>query len=175
MNKLKNFLKDSGLVAALVVAPYSLASELTVPNQFSSGDVTSASDVNANFAAIEAAVNDNHARIQEGLQSKSRPVFVGFSEPVVGASGLGAWQQACHNLSPGSHTCTDYELMVAPYNPDIPIPEGRAWVGREIQSANVSTGSKISTCHNHAGYTLEDGRFASFSYCTHTLPVACCK
>ena len=41
MKKLKNFLKDSGLVAVLLVAPYSMSSELTVPNQFSSGDVTS--------------------------------------------------------------------------------------------------------------------------------------
>jgi len=183
MKKIVNHIVGGVLVFGLMGVPLCLASELTVPNQFSSGDVTSASDVNANFAAIEAAVNDNHARIQEGLQSQSRPVFVGFSAPVYGQSGLGAWQQACHNLSPGSHTCTDYELFVAPYNPNAPIPEGSAWVGHEIQSANVSTGSsngtsgrwaKILSCHNGYGYTVEDGRFSSLT-CGRDLPVACCK
>jgi len=185
MKKIVNHIVGGVLVFGLMGVPLCLASELTVPNQFSSGDVTSASDVNANFAAIEAAVNDNHARIQEGLQSQSRPVFVGFStEQVLGQSGLNSWQQACHNLSPGSHTCTDYELIVGPYNPDAPIPEGTAWVGREIQSANVSTGSshtrtdqfsKIMSCHNGYGYTVVDGRFSSSTSCSQVLPVACCK
>jgi len=184
MKKIVNHIVGGVLVFGLMGVPLCLASELTVPNQFSSGDVTSASDMNANFAAIEAAVNDNHTRIQEGLQSQSLPVFVGFSAPVYGQSGLGAWQQACHNLSPGSHTCTDYELLVAPYNPNAPIPEGRAWVGHEIQSANISTGSsnvlsdkysKIMSCHNGSQYTVNNGRFSSGGSCAQDLPVACCK
>ena len=184
MKKIVNHIVGGVMVFGLMGVPLCLASELTVPNQFSSGDVTSASDMNANFAAIEAAVNDNHTRIQEGLQSQSLPVFVGFSAPVYGQSGLGAWQQACHNVAPGSHTCTDYELSLALYNPDAPIPEGRAWVGREIQSANISTGSstthtqqfsKIMSCHNGYQYTVVDGRFSSSYGCGQVLPVACCK
>ena len=185
MNKLKNFLKHSGLVAALVVAPYSLASELTVPNQFSSGDVTSASDVNANFAAIEAAVNDNHARIQEGLQSQSRPVFVGFSEPVDGVSGFNSWQQACHNTSAGSHICSDVELAEAPYNPEAPIPnEEAAWINVEIQDVSFKSGTssvmiknqRIQGCTTSGvSYAISSSGVSSGGSCNQTRPVACCK
>ena len=100
MKKFVNHIAGCALAFGLLVASHS--TELTVPNQFSSGDVTSASDMNANFAAIEAAVNDNYARIQEGLQSQSRPVFVGFSAPVSGVN-MHDFQQACHAVLAQSH------------------------------------------------------------------------
>ena len=143
MNKLKNFLKHSGLVAALVVAPYSLASELTVPNQFSSGDVTSASDVNANFAAIEASVNDNFSRIA-ALEGQSqgagaRAVFQGFSAGTVdGAAGLIAMQQQCDALVEGSYICTDTEFAKSPYNSQALNLAGEAWVLREVGNVSIS-------------------------------------
>ena len=142
MNKLKNFLKHSGLVAALVVAPYSLASELTVPNQFSSGDVTSASDVNANFAAIEASVNDNFSRIA-ALEGQSqgagaRAVFQGFSAGSVnGGAGLIAMQQQCDALVKGSHICTDTEFAKSPYNSQALNLAGEAWVLKELSGASM--------------------------------------
>ena len=144
MNKLKNFLKHSGLVAALVVAPYSLASELTVPNQFSSGDVTSASDVNANFAAIEAAVNDNVSRIAalEGQSGsgESRPVFQGFSPATVtGGAGLRTMQLVCDAFVEGSHICTDSEFAKSRYNANAQISPGtRAWILREVAGVSVA-------------------------------------
>jgi hypothetical protein len=173
MKKLKNFLKDSGLVAVLVVAPHSMASELTVPNQFSSGDVTSASDVNANFAAIEAAVNDNHARIQEGLQSQSRPVFVGLSEPVSGTN-MHDYQQACHALLAQSHVCTSIELALAPLNPDVPIPNEKAWIFRETWNES----STITGCPITGNPTIiENGNlYSDGGTCWgSSFPVACCK
>ena len=143
MNKLKNFLKHSGLIAALVVAPYSLASELTVPNQFSSGDVTSASDVNANFAAIEASVNDNLSRIAalegQGQGSGARAVFQGFSAGTVdGGAGLIAMQQQCDALVKGSHICTDTEFAKSPFNPQAFNLEGEAWVLRDVGNISIS-------------------------------------
>ena len=46
----------------------------------------------------------------------------------------------------GSHMpVLTMSYLVAPYNPNAPIPEGSAWVGHEIQSANVSTGSSNGT------------------------------
>jgi hypothetical protein len=149
MNKLKNFLKHSGLVAALLIAPYSLTSELTVPNQFSSGDVTSASDVNANFAAIEAAVNDNVSRIAalEGQSqgSGARAVFQGFSAGTVdGAAGLIAMQQQCDTLVEGSHICTDGEIAKSPYNSQALNLEGKAWVIRELGSVSIASGSDMA-------------------------------
>lgn len=39
------------------------AAELTTPNEFTAGTAAIAAEVNANFAAVETAVNDNDARI----------------------------------------------------------------------------------------------------------------
>ena len=185
MKKIVNNIVGGVLVFGLIGVPLCLASELTVPNQFSSGDVTSASDVNANFAAIEAAVNDNHARIQEGLQSQSRPVFVGFSEPVHGESGLNSWQQACHNISPGSHICSDVELNTAPYNPEAPIPEGVAWINADViryneggNNSNYENESSIASCNSataRTSYVIADGQTRRLGYCNSVRPVACCK
>ena len=144
MKKLKNFLKDSGLVAVLLVAPYSMSSELTVPNQFSSGDVTSASDMNANFAAIESSVNDNNARIaaleaQSG-NGESRAVFQGFSPATVtGGAGLRQMQLVCDAFVEGSHICTDTEFAKSPYNASAQISPGtKAWILREVANVSVT-------------------------------------
>ena len=164
MNKLKNFLKHSGLVAALVVAPYSLASELTVPNQFSSGDVTSASDVNANFTAIEASVNDNFSRIA-ALEGQSqgagaRAVFQGFSAGTVnGGAGLIAMQQQCDDLVEGSHICTDGEIAKSPYNAAALNLEGEAWILRE----SASIGSDGNYFHVTSPLSLSDRIFTGTS------------
>ena len=185
MKKIVNHIVGGVLVFGLIGVPLCLASELTVPNQFSSGDVTSASDVNANFAAIEAAVNDNHARIQEGLQSQSRPVFVGFSEPVSGTSGLNSWQQACHNISAGSHICSDFELNTAPYNPESPIPVDTAWINAEVitynqQYENYKNEGRIASCNSSnsydtSPYVISGGKTRKIGSCEIVLPVACCK
>lgn len=49
--------------AMLVMALPAAATDLTVPNSFTSGSPARAADVNANFAAVEAAVTDNDTRI----------------------------------------------------------------------------------------------------------------
>lgn len=52
------------LAIALSVASLpALASELAVPNTFTAGSRAVAADVNANFSAVQNAVNDNDARI----------------------------------------------------------------------------------------------------------------
>ena len=51
------------IFSALVVGNC-LASEVEIPNEFASGTPALASEVNANFTAIETAVNDNDSRIQ---------------------------------------------------------------------------------------------------------------
>jgi len=182
MNKLKNFLKKSGLVAALVVAPYSLASELTVPNQFSSGDVTSASDVNANFAAIEAAVNDNHARIQEGLSTQSKVEFVGFTSERIQVNSLPHIKEACYNLDPDSRMCTDIELMNAPHNPEKNMHSSvKALIAIEHSGSGTSNSTpKVRAC----GYSSNPSAFmengiiyqGGGSECWDgSSVVACCK
>ncbi|MCC6524063.1 MAG: hypothetical protein IT373_15490 [Polyangiaceae bacterium] len=48
---------------AVTIPVVAIASPLTTPNTFTAGTVISAAAVNANFDAIEAAVDDNDARI----------------------------------------------------------------------------------------------------------------
>ena len=51
------------LISLMVVAAVAFGSSLTIPNQFSAGTPTSASQMNANFTAVASAVNDNNSRI----------------------------------------------------------------------------------------------------------------
>lgn len=54
------------LAAALLslgMVPLTVAGPLDVPNEFTAGTTARAAQVNANFAAVETAVNDNDARI----------------------------------------------------------------------------------------------------------------
>lgn len=51
------------LPLTLLVAGLVAASSVSTPNTFVSGTTISAADMNANFAAMEAAINDNDSRI----------------------------------------------------------------------------------------------------------------
>lgn len=53
----------SAFLAVAVVSVTAWASSLTLPNTFTAGTTAKASEVNANFAAVKAAVDDNNARI----------------------------------------------------------------------------------------------------------------
>ena len=46
-----------------VVGAVAFASNVTLPNAFTAGTPARAAEVNANFAAVKTAVDDNHARI----------------------------------------------------------------------------------------------------------------
>lgn len=59
----KNILKISILIATSLWASQLLAGSVTIPNTFVSGAAASASEVNANFSAIKAEVDDNDSRI----------------------------------------------------------------------------------------------------------------
>lgn len=49
--------------AAVCVPALLYASQVTTPNTFATGDVIKAADMNANFAALEAGIDDNDTRI----------------------------------------------------------------------------------------------------------------
>ena len=51
------------LLLSLAVCSSLLAADLTIPNTFTAGTAAVAGEVNANFAAVESAVDDNNARI----------------------------------------------------------------------------------------------------------------
>ena len=103
-------MKNKGIFKVTILSVLGLfliqaqASELEIPNTFEDGQVTSASEMNANFEAIKAAVNDNNSRIDA-----PRSQFVGFSSTTLdGAGGMFAMQQACHVSFKNSHVCDTF-------------------------------------------------------------------
>lgn len=60
---MNRFVWSSLPVLLLGIAASATASDLTVPNTFTAGTAAVAAEVNANFTAVESAVDDNHGRI----------------------------------------------------------------------------------------------------------------
>jgi hypothetical protein len=185
------------ILSLLLTSSLALASQLNIPNQFEDGQVTSAEQMNANFEAIQAAVNDNHTRI-ESMQQPTKAVFQGFStDSMNGGQGLIAMQQACHNFVPGSHICNTTEFSESPYNADAAatMVDYNAWVLTKIVAGTNSLFSLLGlvkiddaqslSCNgwSHTGdggngyygtYITQDGQIDR-AYCLHTKKIACCK
>ena len=180
------------ILSLTLISPFPLASELNVPNQFEDGQVTSAQQMNANFEAIQAAVNDNHARI-ESMQQPTKAVFQGFStDSMNGGQGLIAMQQACHNFVPGSHICNTTEFAESPYNADAAVTMTyRAWVLIETISSYAGlhvtkVGTEFDNNHtncvgwydistNRRGAILLPSGSISTLQCSLEAKIACCK
>lgn len=184
------------ILSLTLISPFALASQLNVPNQFEDGQVTSAEQMNANFEAIQAAVNDNHARI-ESMQQPAKAVFQGFStESMNGGQGLIAMQQACHNFVPGSHICNITEFAESPYNPQaVESMTGRAWIlsnyivgdsDRNLVMDKNGIGRYdiyyTSSCHawtyqssDFEGTSINEKGDFTKQLCSNSFKVACCK
>ena len=190
------------ILSLTLISLFAMASELNIPNQFEDGQVTSAEQMNANFEAIQAAVNDNHARI-ESMQQPTKAVFQGFStESMNGGQGLIAMQQACHNFVPGSNICTTSEFAQSSYNENATADlTGSAWIIVSIgggapssqigsfsiieansMSANSTSYYGLSSCHGWAsdssgsyGKILNTNGTMSSAKCDTQQKVACCK
>lgn len=63
-NPRRTRLFKAGVTVVLLGLPVAaIASPVTVPNAFSTGEVISSSQMNANFTAVQTAVDDNDARV----------------------------------------------------------------------------------------------------------------
>jgi len=58
-----------GVLMASSASALALAGEVDVPNQFAAGTAAVAAEVNENFAALEAAVDDNAQAIETNAQA----------------------------------------------------------------------------------------------------------
>jgi len=65
MKNMTRKLKTVASICVLILAVNSQASDLTIPNQFTSGTRAVAADVNANFDATAISVNDNQAQLTD--------------------------------------------------------------------------------------------------------------
>lgn len=175
------------ILSLTLISPFATASELNVPNQFEDGQVTSAEQMNANFEAIQAAVNDNNARI-ESMQQPTKAVFQGFStESMNGGQGLIAMQQACHNFVPGSHICNTTEFADSPYNATaVETMTGNAWILLDAQTSDLEDRRGIyhpsvacrgwtESIAQHYGKVVTHHGQMKISNCDVPNKIACCK
>ena len=136
MNKLT---KTVVAIAALIFASASVASTLSIPNTFSSGGATSAAEMNSNFSAVKAAVDDNDTRIT-ALESSSAPVFQGFSAAADAKAGIRVMHAACDAFSSGSKICTSVEFSNSTYKA-VTLSTGPAWLLPVLQQTSAAAGT----------------------------------
>lgn len=71
---MKNRYHLIAITTAILLAGGARAGSVTIPNTFTSGTPAKASEVNANFSAVETAVDDNDARITDQETNKQNRV-----------------------------------------------------------------------------------------------------
>jgi hypothetical protein len=147
MNKLT---KTFVAIATLIFASASVASTLSIPNTFSSGAATSAAEMNSNFSAVKAAVDDNDTRITALEGGSSAPVFQGFSSgTVAGNAGIIGLQSACNASFSGSKICSSAEFANSTYKSA--TLSGTAWLlpvlekGKEGYVVEKTSGFTVQT------------------------------
>ena len=189
-------MKLYNLIFTLIITSSSAyATGVTIPNSFSSGTATSAAEMNANFDAVKAAVDDNDSRITTLESSVSAPAsqFMGFSSGTTdGAGGLITMGNLCHASFSGSHTCSTIEFAGAKMN-GVSL-SGSAWalptvVSSGVYNAGVELVTGISdgnvydlTCRGwtnnattHYGPTISALGGITMGGCSAVNQVACCK
>jgi hypothetical protein len=176
--------------ALLALSPLAQAGDLSIPNSFSAGNTTSASDVNQNFAVIETAVNDNDARLDAIEAGSTRVVFQDFSvSSESGDQGLRPLQAACDATFSGAKVCNSEEYANSTYNAAAANLSGSAWLLASTLSASNSkirdsiTGEAYASgklsCNGYSSGSLglvvsAEGAMGTDS-CGNSNPVACCK
>ena len=196
-------MKLYNLIFTLIITSSSAyATGVTIPNSFSSGTTTSAAEMNANFDAVKAAVDDNDSRITtlEGSVSAPASQFMGFSSGTTdGAGGSITMGNLCHTSFAGSHMCSTVEFIGAKMN-GVSV-SGSAWVlpvlqagptvnngmsflelGTGITDTNKPSASLRFSCaawsSNSSGdFGLSTGASGSITRgnCSEVHSVACCK
>lgn len=157
-------------------------SEVEIPNTFVDGEVTSASEMNANFEAIKAAVNDNYNRIGNG-NSPSRVEFLGFTPTTFDStSGFFAAQQMCHNWIANSYVCRPQEVVDTPYSSSalatIADGEYESALLYQLDTWNSANCNDFTTGSSSPAYIVDSsGRVRRHAHldCATPRPLACCK
>jgi len=174
-------------MAVVMGSSQAAASSLTVPNTFTSGTATSASEMNANFTAVKAAIDDNNTRIS-AVQSATNS-FQGFSSGTsTGGVGLITLGNLCNSSFTGSHVCSTQEFATSSYASATGL-SGDAWIrptfltasidaiiGIGMSAAQLTCGGWVSSASvNDKALTVSSvGKFV-VQQCSNSLAVACCN
>jgi hypothetical protein len=194
-------MKLFSLIFTLIITCSSVfATTVTIPNSFSSGTATNAAQMNANFTAVKAAVDDNDSRISALEGSSGAGQFMGFSSGTTnGAGGILTMSNYCHASFSGSHVCSTVEFVNSNMNGASNL-SGNAWInpslggsnglndlanGREYCTVNHSScnGWSMSNASANCGASTVGSGGASISSigvisatsCNNVIAVACCK
>ena len=189
-------MKPYNLILTLIFTSSSAyATDVTIPNSFSSGTTTSAAEMNANFTAVKSAVDDNDSRITTLESSVSAPAsqFMGFSSSGTtdGASGLIGMSNLCHVSFSGSHICSTVEFGGSIKNNATGV-SGTAWIrpvlvplatnnALDIETGLASLGYKMACMgwsdnqNTRTGLSMDDKGSITLTTCDVQRSVACCK
>ena len=184
------------LIFTLIITSSSAyATGVTIPNSFSSGTATNAAEMNANFDAIKAAVDDNDSRITTLESSSSsgviRSKFMGFSTGTTdGAAGVKAMAEACNTSFSGSHICSYSEYINSNMTGSENV-SGTAWLRKYgmLDSNGVSSNTCNGWANNDNGtnggffinslgqhsYDSNYGGLSTWADCSVQRNIACCK
>jgi len=174
-------MKLFSLLFTLIITCSSVfATTVTIPNSFSSGTATNAAQMNANFTAVKAAVDDNDSRIS-ALEGSSTSQFMGFSSSQVrGDGGYIVMGNACHSTFSGSHMCRQTEFVNARMN-GVSV-SGSAWISPRTSAGNSGSGFDsscygfVNAASNVNGAVINNVGGLGYSACNVTTNyVACCK
>ncbi len=181
------------ILSALAFSNMALGQQ--VPNTFQPGNPIVASEVNANFDALEAEIAVLKAQV-ETLQSNnaSGREFVGATTAKTNgdANGLYSMNQMCAAEFSGSSTCQSDELLGPNTNLIIEaswvqprireyITEGLVYYGHPPAVSRGLTRDCFSWTFsipdpNETGFVLQtNGRIETGGLCNVNRPVACCK
>ena len=150
-------MKPYNLILTLIFTSSSaFATDVTIPNSFSSGTTTSAAEMNANFTAVKSAVDDNDSRITalEGSVSAPASQFMGFSSGTTdGAGGLIGMSNLCHASFSGSHVCSTVEFGRSTKNSATGV-SGTAWIRPVILTGDTNLTDVESGIEGNSGTQL---------------------
>jgi hypothetical protein len=172
--------------ALALVAAMALPADANVPNQFATGEVLSASQMNANFAYIDAW--RGHPVVTRGGQQWSLgAVYCGSTAATNGqitggyAGAKALCQTAC--ASPSAHMCTGEELV---RSVQVGVGGVQGWYASGVGGLNVNPGGYMETWGDCSGWTssvssntniIEAPSWNSLpgsSACNASVPVLCC-
>lgn len=127
-----------GLCLVLLLAGVSQGSSVAIPNTFTAGTTAEAAQVNANFAAVAAAVNDNHTRITT-LENGRTQVFASTDNNSPGVSVTSTGQKEMNSVT--FTVPTDGFLLVS----------GTVFINNNSPTTSYAMTCKLDGVNQHPG------------------------
>lgn len=183
----RSFVLGGAVVLLLATA---LRADANVPNTFTTGEVLSSAQMNANFADIDAW-RAHPVVTKNGEQFSLGAIYCGLSPPTTGqiANGYAGAKAMCQTActSTSAHMCTASEIAATaeagvsvpfPTDAGIPNPGGGWYSGSpdgDCSNWTTTNGNFEGSCwYNGAACYIAGGSAYYFAPCGASLPILCC-